>query len=214
MREATSLTQAVSTVSSIEAYVLPEVAMVAPMPCGVVTRLFVRERDEVALGQDLLEIACSPEHPGRDAPPARSPRGHGEALSGGNGQRITVKANLSGVVSRCFVEVGDSVGRSKPALSIIRADDVLVIARFRASAAASIRNALSASVRIPGARVTGVPATILGMGGILPWLMSDTAPGKDGTVRVVARLHAIPLPALWPGIEAVVDLSCTIEEGA
>ena len=217
MRETTSLHPTVSTVSSVEAYVLPEVVLVAPTIGGVVTRMFVGEREAVARGQDLLEVACSLEQFQfvRDVPaPPSAARGNGDALPRDTGQRITVKASFSGVVSRCFVEVGDSVSRSKPALSVIRAEDVLVVARFRASAMASIPNALTASVRIPRARVTGLPATILGMGGILPWHASDTAPGEDGTVRVIARLRSLPVHALWPGIEAVVDLSCTVEEGA
>ena len=214
MLQPTSLDRVVRTVSSIEAYVLPEVVLVAPTICGVVTRVFVRERDAVTRGQDLLEMACSLEHLGSDAPPAGGPRGHDGALPRESGQPIRLKASLCGVVSRCFLEAGDPVGPSKPALSVIGAEDVLVVARFRESAVASIRNALAASVRIPRARVAGLPATILGMGGILPWLARDAAPGEDGTVRVIARLRSLPVHALWPGIEAVVDLSCTVEERA
>ncbi len=214
MSEPTSLDPTVNTISSIEAYVLPEVVWVAPTTSGVVTRVFVRERDAVARGQDLLELACSLEHLGRDAPPAGGPRGHGEALPRDSGQRMTLQASLSGVVSRCYVEVGDSVSPSTAALSVIRAEDVLVVARFRESAVASIRNAVTASVRIPRARVTGLRATILGMGAILPWHAMNAAPGEDGTVRVIARLRSLPFHALWPGIEAVVDLSCTVEEAA
>ncbi len=214
MREPTSLDPALSTVSSIEAYVLPEVVLVTPTAGGVVTRVFVRERDAVARGQDLLEMVCSLEPLGSDAPPASGPRGHRDVLPRRTGHRITLKASLSGVVSRRFVEAGDSVGPSKSALSVIGAEDVLVVARFRESAVASIRNAVTASVRIPRARVTGLPATILGMGGILPWHARDPAPGEDGTVRVIARLRSLPFHALWPGIEAVVDLSCTLEDAA
>ena len=48
----------VTTVSSTDAYVLPQVVEIASGTEGFVTTLFVRDRDEIWRGQDVLEVAC------------------------------------------------------------------------------------------------------------------------------------------------------------
>jgi hypothetical protein len=54
--------------------------------------------------------------------------------------------------------------------------------------------------------VVGLPATIVRVGGLASWDRDHSSRLADGTVRVIARLRAIPSEALWPGIEAVVDV--------
>ena len=156
----------VSAVSSLDAYVLPNV--------------FVKDREVVSRGQDLLEIERGP-------------------------ARCTVRSSVPGVISRCRVHVGDAVVPSTAMLSIVRADDVLVVARFELSARPSLQNGKAAFVRIPRARAKPLAATLIYVTGLQPCDASAARPEK-AAVRVVARLHTAPPDALWPGVEAIVDV--------
>lgn len=170
------------TVSSVEAFVLAHDVEIASACEGVIARLLVRERDVVSAGQALVEI------------------------SSGAGRSI-VRSAFPGVVTRRHVRVGDAIGRSTPLVAMIRADDVLVVARFDPSDAAPLARGKIASVRIPRATAQPIAAKLLCVAGL-----EASAGGGDGApapvVRVVARLESAPPAAVWSGIEAVVDVEC------
>lgn len=170
------------TVSSVEAHLVPHVLEVAPTTDGIVTRVFVREREVVCKGQDLLELA---------GPGARD-------------LGVLVRSSVPGVVTRCCVRAGDVVARSRPMFSIARADDVLVVARFEPSAGPALPRAHRAWVRIPGAAGRPLPAAILSVGGT----PAATRAGADrcATVRVVARLQSGPPAAICADIAAVLEI--------
>jgi len=170
------------TVSSIEAFVLAHDVEIAPASVGVVARVFVRDRDVVSAGQELLEIARGSE-------------------------RSVVRSAFPGVVSRCRVHVGDAVEPSRPLLAMLRADDVLVVARFDRSMGPSLARGKVASVRIPRATAQPIPAKLLCVAGLQSSHATD-ARLVDPVVRVVARLESAPPAAVWSGIEAIVDVEC------
>jgi pyruvate/2-oxoglutarate dehydrogenase complex dihydrolipoamide acyltransferase (E2) component len=170
----------VHTVSSFDAYVLPHLVDVAPEIDGVVARVFVREREVVSATQPLLEVARGPE-------------------------RSIVTSSVRGVVSRCRVRVGDAAAPGRPLLSIVRADDVLVVARFDLSAEPALWNGKLATVRIPRATARPLGATLVCVTTGHPWSVGAER-HEPAAVRVVARLHSAPPAALWPGIEAIVDV--------
>jgi len=172
----------VRTVSSIEAFVVPHVVEIAPATEGLVTRVLVRDREVVNRGQALVEIA------------------HG-------GEQSIVRSWAPGVVSRCRVHVGDEVAPWRRLLSIVRADDVLVVARFETSAKASLQKGKPASVRIPHAAGQPVAARLVCVAGPRCWA-PPSARLEDAVVRVVARLEAAPPAALSLGIDAIVDVEC------
>jgi pyruvate/2-oxoglutarate dehydrogenase complex dihydrolipoamide acyltransferase (E2) component len=173
-----------SLVSSVEAYVVPDLVELASASGGVVARVLVKERDVVTRGQDLLEL---------------SGRGPSDA-------RVLLRSSARGVVSHCHVRVGDTVDRSSPLFSIARADDVLVVARFESSAAPALRRAARAFVRVPRAAGHPLPASLVWVGGPVD---HPGAPDLDGgAIRVVARLDAAPPAVMWPGIEAVLVVEC------
>lgn len=167
-----------TTLSSLEAYVLPHVLELAPSSGGIVTRVFVREREVVSRGDPLLEIASDTTW----------------------GPRSFLRSSVPGVVSRCRLRVGDAVERSMPIVSIASADDVLVVARFAATASLPLRDWRRASVRIP--RAAGQP-----LGAAIVCVSAGSA-GAAGTVRVVARLQSAPPAAMSPGVEAILDVEC------
>ncbi len=163
-------------VSSMMAHVVPHIVEVAPPTAGSVTRVFVAEQEVVSIGHPLVEVG----------------RGH---------ERWIVHSSIPGVVARCRVRVGDAVERSRPLVSVIRTDDVLVVARFDLSAGPSLRSGKAAWVRIGRATAPPIRATIISAG--------DTGTRRDDrTVRVVVRLDAAPPDALWPRIAATVDVAC------
>jgi pyruvate/2-oxoglutarate dehydrogenase complex dihydrolipoamide acyltransferase (E2) component len=170
------------TVSSIEAFVLAHDVEIASASEGVVARVFVRDREVVSAGQELVEIT----------------RGPGRSI---------VRSAFPGIVSRRHVRQGDAVAPSTPLLAMIRADDVLVVARFDGSAAALLARGKVASVRIPRATAQPIPARLLCVPGIQP---AQAGAGGEATavVRVVARLESAPPAAVWSGIEAIVDVEC------
>ncbi len=206
-----------TTISSTHAFVLPQVVEIASGSEGVVTKVFVRGRDEIRRGQDVLEMACQrPPVDGRvvmagqEASPAQPARGDGADAAADAWQRITVKASVTGVVSRCHVKPGDVVRRGGPVVSVLRADDVLVVARFDASAGPRLRRARTAWVHVPRAGTYCMPARIIRIGGTHP---SQRDPWEGGALRVVAQLSCITFDALSPGIEAAVEISY-VDDGA
>jgi HlyD family secretion protein len=206
-----------ATISSIDAYVLPQVVEVTSGSEGCVARLLVNERDQIRRGQDLLEITCERARCDRDpcsVSLASSSTRRGAASTSDARQRITLRASLSGIVSRCHVNAGDAVVRGKPVLSVLRADDLLVIAHFEATARPRLRSARTAWVHIPRAGVHSIPARIIRIGGIYPRPASEAAERDDGAVRVVAQLDFTTLDALWPGIEVIVEVGCCLESAA
>jgi multidrug resistance efflux pump len=212
----------VTAISSIDAHVLPQMVEVVSGSEGFIARLFVNERDHVRRGQGLLEIACERPRCDRDAwtasqgaaSPASTSLTTGPAATSDARQRVTLRASVSGVISRCHVKVGDAVVRGRPVLSVLRSDDVLVIAHFEAIARPRLRSARTAWVHIPRAGVHNIPARIIRIGGTYPRPTSGAAERNGGAVRVVAQLDFATLDALWPGIEAVVELGCRVENAA
>lgn len=204
-----------TTISSTHAFVVPQVVEIASGSEGVVTRVFVRERDEIRRGQDVLEIAWQRDRvdgavaaPGQEASPARHARGDGTDAAANAWEPITLKASVTGVVSRCHVKPGDAVRRGGPVVSVLRADDVLVVASFDAAAGPRLRRARTAWVHVPGAGAYCMPARIIRIGGTYP-SQTDPWPRREGgAVRVVAQLSSTSFDALSPGIEAAVEISC------
>jgi multidrug resistance efflux pump len=177
----------VTTVSSLEAHVLPHVVEIASSSAGVVTRMFVRERDVVSRGDALLEIAG------------------GVTWDSG----VILRSSVPGVVSRCRIRVGDAVAPSTRILSIARADDVLVVARFAPTAGLPLRDWRRASVRIPRAAGQPLGAAIVCVSGASGAdTAGSTALHGSASVRVVARLQSAPPAAMWPGVEAILDVEC------
>ena len=204
-----------TTISSTHAFVLPQVVEIAAGSEGVATRVLVRERDEIRRGQDLLEMACQRARvdgaattAGHEASPAWPARGDSAAAAADAWQRITLKASVTGVVARCHVKPGDVVRRGGPVVSVLRADDVLVVARFDAAAGPRLRRARTAWVHIPRAGAYCMPARIIRVGGTYP-SQTDPWPRREGgVVRVVAQLSSTSLDALSPGVEVSVEISC------
>ena len=123
-------------------------------------------------------------------------------------QRVTLKASVTGVVSRCHVKPGEVVRRGGPVVSVLRADDVLVVARFDAAAGPWLRRARTAWVHVPRAGAYCMPARIIRIGGTYP-SQTDSWPRREGgALRVIAQLSSTTLDALSPGIEAAVEISC------
>ncbi len=173
----------------------------------------MRERDEIRRGQNVLEIAWQRAHldrpvatVGHEASPARPARTDGAAAAADAWQRVTLKASVTGVVSRCHLKPGDAVRRGTPVVSMLRADDVLVVARFDAATGPRLRSARTAWVHIPRAGVYCIPARIIRIGGVYPWQTGPWARREDGAVRVVAQISSTTFDALSPGIEAAVEI--------
>jgi multidrug resistance efflux pump len=173
---------AARTVSSSEAHVLPHLVEIAPPHEGVVARVFIMDDDVVSIGQHLVEIVCG-------------------------AKRSLVKSSVPGVVSRCRVRVGDAVARSRPLLSIVRTDDVLVVARFEPSVGPELQSGDLVSVRFPRVTAQSVAATLIRVTGV-HGSETSAARHEESIVRVVARLHSAPPAALWSGVQAVVDVAC------
>ncbi len=204
-----------TTISSTHAFVLPQVVEIASGSEGVVTRVFVRERDEIRRGQNVLEMACRRARvdgavatAGQEASPARPAQGDGADAAADAWQRITLKASVTGVVSRCRVKPGDVLRRGGPVVSVLRADDVLVVARFDAAAGPRLRRARTAWVHLPRAGAYCMPARIIRIGGTYP-SQTDPCPRREGgALRVIAQLSSTTLDALSAGIEATVEITC------
>jgi multidrug resistance efflux pump len=209
-----------TTISSTKAFILPQVVEIASGSEGFVTKLFVRERDEIRRGQDVLDFACARAHlersvttVGQEVSPTSAARANGPATAADEWQRVTLKASVTGIVSSCHVRPGDIVRRGRPVVSVLRADDVLVVARFDAGAAPWVRRARTAWVHIPRAGAYCMPARIIRIGGSYPWQTGPWALWQGGAVRVVAQLSCATFDALSPGIEAVVEIS-SVEDAA
>jgi multidrug resistance efflux pump len=211
-----------TTISSIDAYVLPQGVEIASGSEGCVTRLLVNERDHIRRGQGLLEIACGRARCDRDAWKAsQAPASLASTSSTGGAaatsdmrQCVTLRASVSGIVWRCYVKVGDAVVRGRPVLSVLRSDDVLVIAHFEATARLRLRSARTAWVHIPHVGVHSIPARIIRIGGTYPRPTSEATQRDDGAVRVVAQLDFTAPAALCPGIDAVVEVGCWFQYAA
>jgi multidrug resistance efflux pump len=181
MDRSPALRRRVRTVSSTDAFVLAHLIEIAPTSGGVVARLFVKDRQMVRAGQPLLDIARGPE-------------------------RSILRSSVAGIVSRCRVRVGDAVDPTRPLLSIIRADDVLAVGRFEASAEPWLWRGKAVSVRIPRASAEPISATLIGVSGSR---QHDSGVERDDApVRVVARLESAPPAGLWSGMDAIVDMDC------
>lgn len=144
------------------------------------------------------------EQEGSAATPAPT---EGAAQAADDRRRVTLKASVTGLVSRCHVRVGDAVCRGGAVVSVLRADDVLVVARFDAAEAPRLRRARTAWVHVPSAGAYCMPARIIRIGGADPSPREPWSRRDAGAVRVIAQLSSASFEALSPGIEAAVEIS-------
>jgi len=199
------------TFSSLEAYVLPHVIEISSTTSGFVTRLFTREGELIVRGQDILEIAPAPEW--EQADPAVRLRGQADPSSAIDGRErlgpsVILRASASGLVWRLWVRVDGPVRRSRKVLSLIRSDDVLVLAHFDRAVARHLGRARLAWVRAPQTSDRLIPARILRVG----CGHSDSqGNGREDLERVVVQLRSAPAEVLWPGSDAVVEITCAAE---
>ena len=179
------------TARSLEAYVLPHVVDVMTHVLGTVTALFVGDYEIVVQGQPLAQVERRWERP--------SDRRDDEFA-------CVVRAPTSGLVSRCWANVGEAIWPKRPLFSIASSESVLVVARFAHAAASRLRIEAPASIFIGGNTLHPLAGKIVSIveqpdGG--PW---DDAVVDDGAVRVILRLDSAPAGALWPGTPAQVEV--------
>lgn len=169
---------------SIEAYVLPRMIDVGPDNPAIVTALLVREHELLARGQPVARVRWPAPSPGRVAPV--------EAI---------ITAPTPGMVVRCWASPGDRVGPGRGILSMTSSEDVLVVARFERPALPHLWRGAFASVFVGnGAR----PPTHARIASVTE-LPDRDSPG-EGPIRVILRMPAAPVEALWPGTRATVGV--------
>jgi multidrug resistance efflux pump len=172
---------------SIEGYVLPRMLDVAPDHPALVTELLVREYEHVERGQPVARVR---------RPSPSSGEAPGEAL---------VTSPTSGLVVYRWAAPGEMVGPGDAILSMFSSEDVLVVARFGRAAVPRLHRGAVATVLVGNGSGPLVPARIVSVTGTSKAGALDGAPA-DGPIRVVLRLPAAPVEALWPGTRATVEL--------
>ena len=178
-----------ATAHSLEAYVLPHVLDVVSETGGLVSSVLVGEYELVVQGQPLVRLQRR-----WDLSEARAD----DAIE------AVVRAPTSGLVSRRWTAVGEAVGPTRPILSIVSSQDVLVVARFARGALPRLRSARPGSVLIGGSSRQALPARIVTIVEVPDGGRQDDLERESGPVRVILRLGSASAEALWPGIPAEV----------
>jgi HlyD family secretion protein len=176
---------------SVEAYVLPQLLEVAAGAHGIVAAVLVAPHDLVRAGEVVAIVE-------QLRPSVRD----------GADRTLCVKAPTDGLVTRCWVSAGDAVAASSPVLSMASSEEVLVIARFPAAAAADLCSGGHAQVRVPvtapGTRSTKIVSVLRAMND-----PGDEERTGARMTRIVLSLPNAPPEALWPGTPAAVEIDPT-----
>lgn len=174
------------TIRSVAAYLLPQEATLPADATGKVARIFVHERQLVVRGQALAEV--DPDVRATGVP------------------SLVLRAGRSGFVSRCWARVGDTVRAGEPVASVLRCEDVLVLALFDRAQLERARLTSRATVSIGEPPQHQLQADVLRIG---------TGQGEEGKadppdrmIRVVVQMPSVPPEALRPGIDISVYLRC------
>lgn len=126
-----------------------------------------------------------------------------------------IRAEVTGVVSRRSVEMGQLVSPDRPLMAIVALDDTWVVANFKEDQIAQMRAGAEAEVTIDafrGAKLTGhVDSLSGGTGSRFSLLPPDNASGNFTKVvqrvPVLIRLDAHPDIELRPGLSAFASVS-------
>jgi hypothetical protein len=123
-------------------------------------------------------------------------------------QHVAVTAPVPGLVTRCWAQTGDPIGRASPILHIASRDDVLVVARFAAETVARLRRGSNAAVFLVAGEPEPLSATIMSVVEVPEAGASEGARASRSSAAVVISLPHAPVEALWPGAAAHVEVRC------
>ena len=126
-----------------------------------------------------------------------------------------VKAQVSGVVTRRTVEIGQNVSPERPLLALVPLDDTWVVANFKEDQIAEMKVGQPVKVKIDGwggrTFVGHVDSLAAGTGSRFSLLPPDNASGNFTKVvqrvPVLVRFDAPPDVTLRPGMSATVTVS-------
>jgi HlyD family secretion protein len=171
---------------SLEAYLVPHVIDVTAGAHGRVSTVFFGACQVVRCEQTVA--TCEPLGPRR-----QRERG-----------TFSLKAPVTGLVTRRWVSPGDRVVRSSPIVSIASSANVLVVAKFPAGSSVTLGGS-SASVLLDGSARAALPASIITVVEAPEWVPGDGAPDARPT-RVVLLLPCAPAEVLSPGTPVRVEI--------
>jgi hypothetical protein len=168
---------------SVEAYVLPDVVEVTAGARGIIRSVRFAPRDVVFRGQTVATFE-----------PLRSRGKHDRGVA-------AVTSPMTGMVTRCWVNPDDEIGRASPLVCIASSENVLVSAKFPAGSSLRLGHGARAVVRCA---CESVPATIVS---IIRRPGSDDREESEARItRVVLAVSIAPFEALWPGTPVQVEI--------
>jgi multidrug resistance efflux pump len=171
-----------TSVHSLYACVVPHFFEIAAAAPGTVTSIFVDRRQVVRRGQTLAIVEPAALH------------------VVGERRGVALRAPAAGLVARRWASPGDVVGRGSAVLSIASAEDVLVVAKFRAGTSQLLGR--GATALLHGAGREPLLATVTSVVEAPEWAEGDDA----APTRVVLSLPRAPAEALWPGTPVRVEI--------
>lgn len=180
-----------ATARSLEAYLLPHLLDVAATSLGRISALFVGKYAPVVEGQPLAQVERTWQWP--------PDRGEAASVS-------VVRAPASGLISRCWGNVGEAVWPMRRLFSIASSENVLVVARFAHAAAPCLRANTRASILLGASPHARLAAKIVSVAEPPDEGQPHREAVDDGTVRVILRLDSAPAEVLWPGTPAQVEV--------
>jgi multidrug resistance efflux pump len=130
----------------------------------------------------------------------------------GASARSAVLATRKGLVSRCWVHVGATVGLGDRIVAVVRREEVRVLALFDRAQLERARSTPRAVVSFGEPSRYRLHASVLRIG---TWeaatedaASEDTENETPCSIRVLLEIPSLPPAVLQPGLEISVDLRC------